>query len=127
MRRLTPQDLRAQTRVAGPDDGLGPVVDLELGEDAADVVADGLVRDGQPPGDLPVVEPGGDQVEDLQLARSQPREGLLPGRGRQRAEEGLEPPGDARAEDRAPDVVVVVRTCSARLAAMRAGAHGYLV
>ena len=61
----------------GEDRGLDAVLQIELGEDAADVGLDGLLADYQLAGDLAVAVPAGDEVEDLAFAR---REGLEAGR-----------------------------------------------
>src|SRR5919202_1803607 len=47
----------AQAYPAGPDDGLGAVGDLQLGEDVRDVVAHRLVAEEQPLGDRRVAQP----------------------------------------------------------------------
>src|SRR5207244_6130371 len=52
----------------GIEDGLGAVRDAELPVHVADVVADGLVADAEPVGDLLVGEALGEQAQDLHLA-----------------------------------------------------------
>ncbi len=52
-------------------DGLTPVVDLQLGEDVGDMVAHGLLADHHPRGDLAVAQALCDEAEDLQLSRGQ--------------------------------------------------------
>src|SRR5262245_40661015 len=64
----------AETRVAGSNDRLSPVLDLDLVEDMGDVVAHGLLRQIEPRGDLGVVEALRDEIEDLALARRERRE-----------------------------------------------------
>jgi hypothetical protein len=49
----------AEPGIAGADDCLCPVRDLEFGEDGGDVVGDGLGRDRHPPGDVGVPRAGG--------------------------------------------------------------------
>src|SRR5829696_5238196 len=49
----------------------GSALDIELGEDAGDVVADGLPADREGGGDLPVGVSGGEQPEHVQFARGQ--------------------------------------------------------
>jgi hypothetical protein len=51
--------LATQAGLAGPDDGLGAVGDLELEEDVGDVVADGLGAEMQAAGDLLVAHSPG--------------------------------------------------------------------
>src|SRR6478752_4247063 len=63
-----------QSGVAGPDDRLGAVGCLQLGEDVGDVVADRLGGEVERRRDLRVVLPGRDQVEDLELALGELRE-----------------------------------------------------
>jgi hypothetical protein len=45
------------------------MVELELGEDVADVVLDGLLRDGEAAGDILVTKPLRQQIENLPLPR----------------------------------------------------------
>jgi hypothetical protein len=52
----------------GEDRGLDAVLEAEFGEDAADVGFDGLLADGQVPGDLPVAVTLGDQPEHVAFA-----------------------------------------------------------
>ncbi len=59
-----------QPRLAGADDGLGPIGDLQLGEDVGDVVSHGLEAEVEPLRYLPVILAPGDQGEDLLLASS---------------------------------------------------------
>jgi len=47
----------------GEDRCLDAVLQAEFGEDAADVGLDGLLADGQVPGDLPVAVTAGDELE----------------------------------------------------------------
>src|SRR5919106_405341 len=56
-------------------DRLHPRVKLELLQDVSDVVLDGVLRDEQIFGDVPVVHPLGHQAEDLHLPIRQPRRG----------------------------------------------------
>src|SRR5215472_4040563 len=60
--------------VPGLDDGLGPVGDLEFGEDVRYVVADCLGAERQPACNHAVGPALGEQVEDLVLAVGQLRE-----------------------------------------------------
>jgi hypothetical protein len=55
--------------VEGVDRGLDAVLQVEFGEDAADVGLDGLFADRQVTGDLPVAVTPGDQPEHVALAR----------------------------------------------------------
>src|SRR5262245_135806 len=57
-----------QLLLHGVHHSLHPRVQLELLEDVADVVLDGVLGDEQVAGDLPVVHPLGHQPEHLQLA-----------------------------------------------------------
>jgi hypothetical protein len=52
----------------GEDRGLDAVLQAEFGQDAADVSLDGLLADGQVPGDLPVAVTAGDQPQDVAFA-----------------------------------------------------------
>ena len=52
----------------GEDRCLDAVLQAEFGEDAADVGLDGLLADGQVPGDLPVAVAAGDQLEYVAFA-----------------------------------------------------------
>src|SRR5687768_1783666 len=61
--------LPPEPRLARGDDRLGAVLDLDLVEDARDVVADGLVGQAQARGDLGIVEALRDELEDIALAR----------------------------------------------------------
>ncbi len=53
----------------GEDRCLEAVLQVELGEDAADVGLDGLLADRQDPGDLPVAVTAGYQPEYFAFAR----------------------------------------------------------
>ena len=64
----------------GEDDGLGAVVEVELGEDACDVGLDGGVADDELAGDVGVGEAARDEPQHLELAWRQ-----LGERGRVRA------------------------------------------
>src|SRR5918998_4687914 len=68
--------LSPQPRLAGPDDGVSPVGDLQFGEDVGDVVAYGLGAEVEAGGDLGVGVALGDEVEDLDLTGSQLGQGL---------------------------------------------------
>src|SRR5215217_9254039 len=57
----------------GVDDGLHPRVQVQLLEDVPDVVLDGVLRDVELLGDVAVVEPLGNQLQDLHLAVGEPR------------------------------------------------------
>ena len=61
---------------AGPDDGLGPVGDLQLGEDVRDVVAYGLGAQRQLFRDGGIWMALGDEVQDLTLPVGEGRKGL---------------------------------------------------
>ena len=61
----------ARVRPAEQRRRLHPAVHAELVVDPADVHADGLLADEQPPGDLAVGQPGGEHLEHLQLAAGQ--------------------------------------------------------
>src|SRR5688572_16894036 len=67
----TPSATLAQPRLPRLDDALRAGGDAELGEDVGDVVAHGLLAEGQAAGDGVVVEAAGDEVEDLALAIGQ--------------------------------------------------------
>jgi hypothetical protein len=67
----------AEAGGAGPDDGLGPVGDLEFGEDAGYQVADCLGAEEEALGDIGVGVSGGDEVEDFAFACGQVGEQLL--------------------------------------------------
>jgi hypothetical protein len=66
----------AQALVAGPDDRLGPVGHLQLGEDGRDVVADRLAADHELTSDRGIGPAGRDQVEHLALPGGQLGKGL---------------------------------------------------
>src|SRR5882672_3023603 len=61
--------LDAEAGFAGADYRLPPVLDLDLVEDVSDVVAHGLLGEIEARGDLGVVQPLRDELEDLGLAR----------------------------------------------------------
>src|SRR6516225_4522845 len=61
--------------VPGLDDGLGPVGDLQLGQDVGHVVADGLVTERQTGCDRGVGAALGEQIEHLAFPAGQLREG----------------------------------------------------
>src|SRR5207302_7677704 len=54
------------------DDGFHTGVEVQLLEDVADVVLDGVLGDEELLGDVPVVVAPGDELEDLQLPVGQP-------------------------------------------------------
>lgn len=56
----------------GVEDGLGPVVDVELPVDVGDVVSDGLLGDVEGSGYLLVAVAAGEGGDDLQLAAGEP-------------------------------------------------------
>ena len=55
----------------GIDGGLCPVGEVQLAQDVADVPLDGILANDQLPGNCAVVQPTGDQSEDLDLAVGQ--------------------------------------------------------
>src|SRR5262252_9370722 len=59
---------RAKAGVAGADDRLRAVFDLDLVEDVGDIVAHGLLGEIEPRRNLRVIQPLGDQFEDFGLA-----------------------------------------------------------
>jgi hypothetical protein len=61
----------AESGVAGSDDGLGAVGDLEFGEDVRDVVADGFRAEVQPAGDVGVAAALGEQRQHFAVAFGQ--------------------------------------------------------
>ena len=65
-----------ESAFVGEDDGLGTVVEVELGEDACDVGFDGGVADDELVGDVAVGHAAGDQAQDLELAWCQLAEGV---------------------------------------------------
>src|SRR6266545_7891924 len=65
----------AEPGVTGPDDGRGPVGDLQLGQDVGHVVANRFLAEREPFGDSSVGPPGGDEVEDVVFAGGQAGEG----------------------------------------------------
>src|SRR4029077_5039780 len=73
--RPPPRALRtppaADARLAGLDDCLGPIDDLDLREDARDVVANRLDREVELRGDLLIRPSAGSQLQDLALARGE--------------------------------------------------------
>ena len=72
----------AESGVAGSDDGLGAVGDLELGEDVRDMVADGFRAEVQPAGDVGVAAALGEQRQHFAVAFGQYGERYpLPRRG----------------------------------------------
>src|SRR6516164_105844 len=88
----------AEPGVAGFDDGLGAVGDLEFGEDVGYVVADGFGAEEQLAGDVGVAAALGEQRQDLAFAFGQFGEcGLLPRRGA--GEVVQDPLRDGGAED----------------------------
>jgi peptidoglycan/LPS O-acetylase OafA/YrhL len=60
-----------QAVLVGVPDGLGAVAHAGLGEQPVDVRLDRHLADEQPPGDLPVRQPGPDQAEHLDLTGGQ--------------------------------------------------------
>ena len=70
--------LAREPLAVGDRRGLGPAADVELGEDARDVDAGGLLRHVELLGDLAVRGPRGEQLEHLALARGE-AEGLVAG------------------------------------------------
>ncbi len=70
MRRLLTAGLN-EARLVGEDDGLGAVVEVELGEDARDVGLDGGVAYDELAGDVGVGHAAGDEPEHFELARCQ--------------------------------------------------------
>ena len=72
--RAEPADhagLPAEPELHGEQRRLRPVVHLQLPEDARDVVLHGLLADEEPLADLAVRLAGGEQLQDLLLARRQ--------------------------------------------------------
>ena len=65
----------AEAGVPGPEDGLGTVGHLELGEDGREVVGDRLDAEAEPFGDLVVAVAGSQQVQDLTFPGGQLRNG----------------------------------------------------
>ena len=57
--------------LTGPDDGVGPVRDLELGEDVRDVVANRLRAEAKVAGHLDVGMASGEELEDFPLSLRQ--------------------------------------------------------
>src|SRR5262249_22151401 len=55
----------------GESDRLGSAVDLQLGQDSLDVSGDGLRADHEPVGDFLLLEPIGEQPQDLMLPWAQ--------------------------------------------------------
>src|SRR5580765_2579925 len=66
---------RTQAGLAGAHDRLVAMLRSDLVEDTADVVADGLLREPEGRGDLPVVESLGDAFQDVALTRREIAEG----------------------------------------------------
>ena len=60
-----------EASLVGEHDGLGAVVEVELGEDACDVRLDGGVADDEFAGDVGVREAAGDEPQHFELARGQ--------------------------------------------------------
>jgi hypothetical protein len=69
--------------LVGDRDQPGAVVAVEFAQDVADVALGGEGADGEPAGDLAVVEAAGDQPQDLEFAFGQLSEsgGGCPGSG----------------------------------------------
>jgi hypothetical protein len=67
-----PKDCRA-----GADDSFRPARYLESGEDAGDVVADGIGHGAKPLGDQAIADAGRDQSEHFAFARCQLGEGIV--------------------------------------------------
>src|SRR4051794_25404528 len=59
--------------------GLRTAAHVELGEDAGDVVLDGLLRPEQPVADLPVGQAVADELQDAAFLRGQRGQGVLAG------------------------------------------------
>src|SRR5690242_20656631 len=57
--------------LAGADDGLRPVCDLELAKDVGHMVAHGLLAQDETAGDLPIVAPLGNQPQHLPFSVGQ--------------------------------------------------------
>src|ERR671920_98563 len=88
----------SQARLPGTDDGLGPISNLQLGEDVRDVVANSLSAERQLPGDGGVGVSLRDEVQYLALALGERWKDL--GRRRVwRREVGEHPFCDRRTED----------------------------
>jgi hypothetical protein len=71
--------LPSQARVPGLHDGLGPVGDLQLGQDVGDVIAHRLLAQPQPGRDRRVGPALGDQIQHLAFPVRQLREHLRRG------------------------------------------------
>src|SRR6185436_17655914 len=61
----------SEPSLAGAHDGLAAVLDRDLVEDVGEVIADGLLGQGEVRRDLSVVATTGHQLEDLELAPGQ--------------------------------------------------------
>ncbi len=94
--------LGSEPGAAGPDDRLGPVGHLELGEDVGDVVAHRLGAHQQASSDEVVRQASGDEVEYLSLSGSQSGEGLVVTGSLAGGEKPEKPVGHARTEDGIP-------------------------
>src|ERR1700761_6967695 len=70
-RAQRPRALVDQPQLPGALHGRGPVTDLKLGVDAADMRADRVRRDGQLAGDLGPGQVGGQIAQHPQLARAE--------------------------------------------------------
>src|SRR5215203_1492621 len=90
--------LSSQSRFAGPDDGVGAVGYLQLGEDVGDVVAYGLGAQVEACGDLGVGVALGDEIEDLYLPDAELGVDVLGGSRFGFGEEVHEASGDLRSE-----------------------------
>ncbi len=66
--RVRPVSAAVRPVAQGEDGGLDTVLQVELGEDAADVGLDGLFADREFPADLPVAVAAGDEVEYFAFA-----------------------------------------------------------
>ena len=84
---------------AGDEARLRAIGDLELGEDAGDVVADGLLAEEEACGDLGVAPSLGEQLEYFELAFGELREGVAGVGGWRCGEVALQPGCDAWAEN----------------------------
>src|SRR5450432_2591175 len=83
-----PARLFGEARLAGSHDGLGTRLDADLPEDRRDVVTHRLLDQIEVRGDLRVVEPSRDVLEDLALAsRELGKRGLA---GLRRPDEGVD-------------------------------------
>lgn len=64
------------SRLAGADDGLRPVGNLELAKDVGHMVAHGFLAQDEAAGDLPVAVPLGNQTQDFSFSVGQVWKGL---------------------------------------------------